>query len=111
MEFMMSKLFRKYDIKKADGSPTDPNAQYFVLRIDTDPAARSAVRNYAESIARIDPWFSEELLAWVSRYSEASNKACSGLVVRCANCQEELRTSWKYCPCCGATPKRVTRAV
>jgi hypothetical protein len=27
-------LYKKYNIAHADGSPVDPNAQYFVLRID-----------------------------------------------------------------------------
>ena len=42
-------LFGKYIIKKADGSPVDPDACYFVLRLDTDPAAQIAVRAYAEA--------------------------------------------------------------
>jgi len=41
-------------LKKADGSPVDPNAMYFVLRIDTDPHARIALRAYAEVFANTD---------------------------------------------------------
>ncbi len=69
----MSKLFGKYHIEKMDGSPVDPKAQYFVLRIDTDPNARVALHAYAENISRSDPLFSEELLAWLSQYENASN--------------------------------------
>lgn len=29
-------LHQRYNVTKADGSPTDPNAVYFVLRIDTE---------------------------------------------------------------------------
>lgn len=43
-------LYGKYNISKANGEPTDPNAQYFVLRLDTDKHARAAVNAYADSI-------------------------------------------------------------
>jgi formylglycine-generating enzyme required for sulfatase activity len=31
-------FYRKYNVTKTDGSPVDPNAQYLVLRLDTDRA-------------------------------------------------------------------------
>ena len=72
----MSKLFGKYEIKKVDGSPTDPKAQYFVLRIDTDPAARAALLVYADQVKDSDPEFAKELQAWAWVYTEnASNKS------------------------------------
>lgn len=40
-------VFGKYIIAKADGSPIDPEACYFVLRLDTDEAARFAALEYA----------------------------------------------------------------
>lgn len=40
-------IYGKYIIQKADGSPVDPQAVYFVLRLDTDLAARSAALTYA----------------------------------------------------------------
>jgi hypothetical protein len=47
-------LHQRYNVTKADGSPTDPNAVYFVLRLDSggsDPkhiaACRQAARVYA----------------------------------------------------------------
>ena len=46
----MEGLFNKYKIEKADGSPVDPNAIYFVLRLDTDVAAREAAIFYATLI-------------------------------------------------------------
>jgi hypothetical protein len=61
----MSKLFKKYVITKSDGSPVDPAAQYFVLRIDTDPAARHAVLMYASHIGANDPQFADDLRQWV----------------------------------------------
>ena len=44
-------LYDKYIITKTDGSPVDPHAQYFVLRIDTDPCARLALDHYAQYLA------------------------------------------------------------
>lgn len=48
-------LHQRYSVKKADGTPTDPNAVYFVLRLDNfghDPqhvrACRKAARTFAE---------------------------------------------------------------
>jgi hypothetical protein len=64
----MSTLFGKYEIKKVHGE-TDPNAQYFVLRIDTDPAARAALLVYADQIKDDDPEFAKELQAWVFVYT------------------------------------------
>lgn len=58
-------LYNKYIIQKSDGSPVDPNAQYFVLRIDTDVYAQIAVMAYAQSIEKRDRDFAEELRDWV----------------------------------------------
>jgi hypothetical protein len=43
----MTRLFNKYKIEKKDGSPVDHDAQYFVLRLDTDVAARRAMLEYS----------------------------------------------------------------
>ena len=40
-------LYGKYRISKADGSPVDPGADYFVLRLDSDPVARRAALQYS----------------------------------------------------------------
>ena len=61
----MANLFGKYKIEKADGSPVDANAMYFVLRIDTDVHARVALRAYARSIKYTDPVFANELDEWI----------------------------------------------
>lgn len=45
----MSGIDLKYRIEKRDGTPIDPEACYFVLRLDTDPAARAAAKAYAEN--------------------------------------------------------------
>ena len=45
----------KYRIVKIDGSPIDPEAIYFPLRLDTDPYAREAARFYADRIEAKNP--------------------------------------------------------
>jgi len=54
-------LYGKYRITKADGSPTDPKAQYFVLRADTDIHARIALRAYAKSIFPQNPELARDI--------------------------------------------------
>jgi len=61
----MSKLYHKYNVTKADGSPIDPSAQYFVLRIDTDYAARRALQAYISNIRASDPEFAKQLADWL----------------------------------------------
>lgn len=58
-------LFRKYTITKADGSPTDRDAEYFVLRLDKDKHARKAVMAYADSVESENPVFAKDLRYWV----------------------------------------------
>lgn len=60
----MSELFQKYEIEKTDGTPVDPEAMYFVLRVDTDPAARTALATYIKCIQASDPEFAASLKAY-----------------------------------------------
>lgn len=62
----MSDLYHKYIVSKSDGSPVDPDAQYFLLRIDTDPAAQIALLVYADRIEAEDTALAVQLRAWVS---------------------------------------------
>ena len=55
------RLYGKYDIKKANGQPTDPKAEYFVLRLDTDPAARAAMLTYANEVETVEPEFAADI--------------------------------------------------
>jgi hypothetical protein len=48
-------FYRKYIVTHSDGSPTDPNAVYFVLRLDTEQIARTAAREYARLIQDSNP--------------------------------------------------------
>jgi len=57
----MTTLFDKYKIEKRDGTLIDPNAQYFVLRLDTDYHARVALEAYANSVRESDAEFAQEI--------------------------------------------------
>ena len=65
----MDKLYDKYVIAKSDGSAIDPEAQYFVLRLDSDVCARSAARLYAKCIRWKWPGLAEDLCALVDSLS------------------------------------------
>lgn len=59
-------LFSKYTVTKTDGSPVDPNAKYFVLRLDKDPAAIEALLTYADQCD--DLALAEDLLQTLEQY-------------------------------------------
>ena len=50
----MKGLYGKYVVRKRDGE-TDPDAQYRVLRIDTDPIARKVWQIYGWLVAAENP--------------------------------------------------------
>jgi len=54
-------LYGKYRIEKADGSPVDPRAMYFTIRLDTDPFARAAARAYIEACREQEPELARDL--------------------------------------------------
>lgn len=54
-------LYGKYKIEKTDGSPVDPKAIYFTLRLDTDPYARKAIRAYIEACREEQPELARDL--------------------------------------------------
>lgn len=58
----------KYHIEKVDGSPVDPEAEYFVLRLDKDPHARVAAMAYAESVRRVNYQFADDIVSHVEQY-------------------------------------------
>ena len=58
----------KYEVRKWDRNesvPTDPDAQYFVLRVDKDPHARKALREYAMSVHFDNEEFAKDLFKWL----------------------------------------------
>ena len=61
-------LHTRYVVNKLDGTPTDENAEYFVLRLDNGGsdsnhinACRKAVLTYADEIAPFIPQLAEDL--------------------------------------------------
>lgn len=70
----MKGYYNKYIIKKADGSPVDSNADYFVLRMDTDLYARKALRTYADSIREENPILSKDIITKLHRYEKVKNE-------------------------------------
>ena len=68
----MKKLYPKYRIEKTNGKLIDPTAQYFVLRLDTDPAARVAMLAYAAEVERDgEVEFAEQIRDWVASLASA----------------------------------------
>lgn len=66
-------LYQRYIISKTSGEQVDPEAEYFVLRVDkngSDPkhiaACRKAILKYAEEIKDHLPQLSEDI---INRYS------------------------------------------
>ena len=71
----MKKLYHKFIIQKSNGKPIDPLAQYFVLRIDTDHAARRAMLTYADEIAKQDdPAFANQITEWVAKFDKVAGE-------------------------------------
>lgn len=59
-------LYGKYIIHKADGSPVDPKAKYFVLRLDKDPHAQKAELAYYDSILHENPKLAIDIINWMN---------------------------------------------
>jgi hypothetical protein len=99
--------YGKYIIEKSDGSPIDPDAEYFVIRIDKDPAARIAARAYAGAIKYKNQQLYKDIITKCSVYENASsaiNKtAVENIITESAmkKVREELKSdksegSWYY---------------
>jgi hypothetical protein len=59
----------RYTVSKTSGEPIDPEAQYFVLRVDKDPHALLALSAYALSLesAGENLALAEDLYEWIAR--------------------------------------------
>jgi len=68
----MRGMYDKYTVLKKDNK-TDPEAVYFVLRIDNDEHARKAALTYAESIKEENPNLAMDLYSKVRRHSKKSD--------------------------------------
>jgi hypothetical protein len=93
-------LYGKYRVEKADGSPVDPNADYFILRLDADPVAWSAAREYA----RMTPnrKLSNDLLARVAKYDP-----CDGIREPDEPRSPQESDDLKHCHSCGKSIEEV----
>ena len=69
----MSKgFYNKYKVTKTDGD-TDSDADFFVLRLDTDPHARVAAYHYALSIKEENPNLAFDLQRKIIKYESKKN--------------------------------------
>ena len=66
-------VFGKYIIQKASGRPLDPEACYFVLRLDTDHAARRAMAQYARSCRRENPRLARDIEACICELEDGAS--------------------------------------
>jgi len=61
-----NKVYQKYIISRTDGKPVDPEARYFVLRLDKKDdwgrACRKAVMELARNIYEQNPEFGQSLI-------------------------------------------------
>lgn len=70
----MDKLYDKYAVSKQNRLPVDPEARYFVLRLDSDGCAREAARTYARCVKRVRPNLAAQLLALVDELEAATKE-------------------------------------
>lgn len=63
-----------YIISRSDGITLDPEALFFVLRLDFNPAARKAVLCYAEGIEQEFPDMAESIRDYVKRIEDFEKK-------------------------------------
>lgn len=69
-------LFKKYLVLKRDGSPVSRDAQYLVLRLDTDAAAREAAITYAMGlIGQGKEEYARDIIRWVHILRAESGEA------------------------------------
>lgn len=65
-----NKLCNKYQISKTSGRPCDPEAEYFVLRLDTDPIALIAFVTYAAGVGFADKEYGRQLMDHAEKVAE-----------------------------------------
>ncbi len=65
----MKGLYDKYNVQK-NGKDTDPNADYFALRLDTDENARQAMLLYAHLIQTANPILAKDIRKKIVNYDK-----------------------------------------
>ena len=63
-------LYNKYIVIKSDTTPIDTNADYFVLRLDTDKYAREALKFYGSAIYQDNPELAHDIFKRLNYYWE-----------------------------------------
>jgi hypothetical protein len=86
----MSGLFDKYQVTHADGRPVDPNARYFVLRLDTDQPARAAAAIYADAVEESKPDLAADLRSQVAELGAGDDFVPMHLQTRTVKSIEDL---------------------
>lgn len=66
MDSKLSGFYLKYRVLKLDGTAIEPNAQYFVLRVDEDPHAKYALYHYSKSIRAYNSVLADDLIRWLN---------------------------------------------
>jgi hypothetical protein len=93
----MKGLYNKYIIFKSDDSPIDPEAQYFVLRIDKDQAARVAVLAYADQIEDKNPVFASDIRKMVTSFENTCWDCDQRIGEECGVDGKEVYSDTKSC--------------
>jgi hypothetical protein len=70
-------IYGKYIIQKADGTPVDPHAVYFTLRLDTDEWARRAMKEYAIACGEEQPELAKDIWRLLSKIERKINRGSS----------------------------------
>jgi hypothetical protein len=93
---------KKYIISKANGNPTDPNADYFLLRLDKDPCAIIALIAYANTVRRYNKPFADDLDKKIEDYARGDGNKSSEEKVLPLNI-----VSVSDCPACSNKPTQL----
>ena len=65
---------KKYIVTKTNGKSIDPDAEYFVLRLDKDPHALKALSEYIDSVQYDNPRLAYDLTVLISKMHKIQNK-------------------------------------
>ena len=80
-------LEQRYCISKMNGEPTESGADYFVLRLDTDPHARTAAMQYAESVSFENPMLAMDLIRRMYWHEVTARREAESGILKQANRQ------------------------